>query len=103
MSANPTVTTASYKDGGKGRSKAQKRLLLWRRQGGLCAICDRPMALNEATLDHFIPRSRGGPNTYANLRATHGQCNHKRAASMDDVFVEAAGMLALRWNVKELP
>jgi 5-methylcytosine-specific restriction endonuclease McrA len=98
-----TVATASFSEGSKGRTKAQKRLLLWRRQGGTCAICSLPLAISEATLDHIIPRSKGGPNTYANLRATHELCNRRRQASMDDVFCIVAGIKALRWNVKGLP
>ena len=98
-----SVKTTTYRDGGSGRSKAQKRLLLWRRQRGLCAICSLPVPLRSSTIDHFIPRSKGGPNVYANLRVTHGKCNQTRGASMDDVFVVAGGIKALRWNVKELP
>jgi len=98
-----TVATSSFSEGGSGRTKAQKRLLILRRQRGLCAICSLPVSLREATLDHLIPRSKGGPNTYANLRVAHGGCNSARGASLADVFVTAAGMVALRWNVKELP
>jgi 5-methylcytosine-specific restriction endonuclease McrA len=98
-----TTATASFKEGGKGRNKAQKRLLLWQQQHGLCAVCDSPLAIRDATLDHIIPRTKGGPNTYANLRATHEACNKNRKASMDDVCCLAGGVKALRWFVKELP
>lgn len=98
-----------FKDGGRGRTAYQKRLLLFRRQGGLCAICCKPMGLHQhhgqdaATLDHIIPRSKGGGNLLTNLRVAHRRCNEERRASLSDVFVDAGGVRALRWSVKELP
>ena len=98
-----SIVTAGYKEGGTGRTKAQKRLLFFRRQRGTCAICLRRMSMADATLDHIVPRAFGGTDRYTNLRAAHRSCNMERGASMDDVFVHAAGLIALRWNVKELP
>jgi 5-methylcytosine-specific restriction endonuclease McrA len=97
-------------NGGSGLKDWQKRLILFRRQGARCAICGTPMKLRggdsedmAATLDHIIPKSRRGGNGLTNLRATHRKCNRERGNSLDDVFVDAAGLVALRWNIKGLP
>lgn len=98
-----SVKGVHYRLGGKGRTKAQKRLALFRRQKGLCAICGQSMTLAEASLDHIIPRAHVGTNRYANLRAAHRACNAKRGASMSDLFIDVSGLRALRWNIRELP
>lgn len=95
--------TTGFWEGGKGRSKAQKRAALFRQQRGRCAICDQPMALAASTLDHKIPRAHGGTDRLTNLRVAHETCNKERGASMADLFVDLIGLRALRWNVKELP
>jgi 5-methylcytosine-specific restriction endonuclease McrA len=37
---------------------------------------DRP------SLDHIIPRSKGGPDTWANVQAVHRRCNLEKADTM---------------------
>ena len=103
------ATAVHINNGGRGRTNHQKRLLLFRAQGGMCAICSGQMGFQKrhgehaATLDHIIPKSKGGGNAIANLRAVHRRCNEARGNSMADIFVDAGGMTALRWNVKEVP
>lgn len=85
----------------------QKREKLFRDQRGRCAICDGHMRLSQghelsATLDHVIPRSKGGGGTWTNLRLAHRDCNTKRGSDVSDVFIYAAGLRALRWNIREL-
>jgi 5-methylcytosine-specific restriction endonuclease McrA len=100
---------AHSNNGGKGRTKRQKRLLLFRQQSGLCAICGEHMGLQNkhgdraATLDHILPRSKGGTFRMTNLRAVHRVCNRERGNTTGDLFIEAAGIIALRWDIKELP
>lgn len=61
---------------------------LWERQGGACALCGEPMLINRfqaphariwakrrATLDHIVPRSKGGSNDSGNLQLAHATCN----------------------------
>ena len=71
--------------------KAQSGALfqdLWQRQNGLCALCGQSMMRNRfeapharvwakqrATLDHILPRSKGGKDTAENLQLAHARCN----------------------------
>jgi 5-methylcytosine-specific restriction endonuclease McrA len=46
------------------------------RDSGMCMYCGKKTL--ELTLDHIIPRSRGGLNTWENLVAACGDCNRKK-------------------------
>lgn len=72
----------------RGRRRSRWRLLraLVRRDGSLCAICCYPMKLranpnkdpDAATIDHRVPRSRGGTNHIDNVQLAHRRCNQAR-------------------------
>jgi 5-methylcytosine-specific restriction endonuclease McrA len=50
---------------------------IFARDGWQCVYCGR--ATRDLTLDHVIPRHRGGPHTWENLVAACRACNHKKA------------------------
>lgn len=44
-----------------------------------CAWCKKPInSLDKASLDHIVPRSRGGRTRLANLQLMHPKCNNSR-------------------------
>ena len=43
-----------------------------------CAICGLFMPVEERTLDHVVPPSKGGPNHIANLQTVHGVCDSRK-------------------------
>ena len=45
-------------------------------QGGKCFYCDAILDINEATLDHVIPQSKGGSNNLDNLVVCCKYANH---------------------------
>lgn len=59
--------------------------------GKICYLCNYEIDLNAARrigvdgwelglhIDHFIPLSKGGPDTLENVRPTHGLCNIKKS------------------------
>lgn len=67
-------------------TRPQSRLgKLWAREGGKCAYCGRitllsgcPSNPQRATLDHFIPKSKGGPSTWSNLLLACFACNQAK-------------------------
>lgn len=67
-------------------------LRLAERDGWWCWLCggaidpalprDSP---NGATIDHLVPRSRGGANDLANLRLAHRRCNVRRGSHLPEL------------------
>lgn len=71
---------------------ADKLKKLIKRQRNKCAICNQQMKAahklepTSATLDHRIPRSKGGTGSLPNLRATCRQCNMKKGDSDEEDY-----------------
>lgn len=61
-----------------------------------CSYCGKEKGGFELTLDHIVPKSRGGPSSWENLVSACQPCNHRKA----DRTPEEAGMKLLR---KPLP
>lgn len=61
----------------KRKPMTAKKDFLWKISGTKrCGICLLPIATKEeATVDHKIPRSRGGSNRMDNLQLAHATCN----------------------------
>jgi 5-methylcytosine-specific restriction endonuclease McrA len=51
---------------------------IYERDGGKCHLCHRRVSRRSFTLDHIIPRSKGGPGSWENLAVAHLRCNVKR-------------------------
>lgn len=51
------------------------------RDGPLCWMCGIELTMDTATLDHIIPRSKGGTFALVNLRLACSPCNNKRGNS----------------------
>ena len=61
----------------KRRSYPKRKKLLWERNPH-CHWCGRLLSLDDSTLDHIVPRSRGGSNHRENLTLSCGPCNRRR-------------------------
>lgn len=64
----------------------------WKKQGGRCAICKKPLALDEAVGDHVDPHGLGGEHSERNIVAVHGvksevNCNSVKGGR--DVIAES--------------
>ncbi len=68
----------------------RKNILL--RDGNRCQYCGRKFKPQELTLDHVVPKSRGGKSTWDNLVAACHRDNHRKA----DRTPEEAGMPLIR-------
>ena len=51
------------------------RRAVFARDGGRCVYCGAAAT----SLDHVVPRSRGGPHTWDNVVASCARCNHTKA------------------------
>lgn len=69
------------KGGKKSRNRMSKVKQLLKRDGHDCSICGvtlKDSSMGTVTLDHIIPKSKGGTNHVHNLRLTHLVCNMNR-------------------------
>ncbi|MCL5046587.1 MAG: HNH endonuclease, partial [Actinobacteria bacterium] len=67
---------------------ARKRLLSQIRDVPLiCSLCGAPIAsIEEATVDHRIPSSQGGPDVLANLQLAHKVCNEFKGNALPEQY-----------------
>lgn len=45
-----------------------------------CFVCGTHVHRKRATLEHILPKSRGGTDAIENLAISHPICNHRRGA-----------------------
>lgn len=86
------------------RSKAAapvtfSRAALLVRDGGRCQYCAKELRIQEATIDHVIPASRGGKRSWTNSTTACKRCNAQKA----DRTPEEAGMPLLSVPKKPSP
>jgi len=55
---------------------------IWSRDLGECQYCGMKVSLDKATIDHVIPKSRGGRNTWENVTLACAPCNQKKGSSL---------------------
>jgi 5-methylcytosine-specific restriction endonuclease McrA len=73
------------------RALSRKNILL--RDRNTCQYCGDPKPPGELTLDHVVPRSRGGSSSWENLVACCHECNRKKG---NRLLVEIDDMILLR-------
>jgi 5-methylcytosine-specific restriction endonuclease McrA len=66
------------------------RRAVFARDGGRCVYCSAPAT----SLDHVIPKSRGGPHTWDNVVSACARCNHVKADR---------GIAELGWRMRRVP
>ena len=74
----------------QSRALSRKNILL--RDRNTCQYCATVLPSGELTLDHVIPRSRGGSSTWENLVACCHSCNRRKG----NQFATEAGMKLMR-------
>jgi 5-methylcytosine-specific restriction endonuclease McrA len=62
------------------RALSRKNILL--RDRNTCQYCGKILATGELTLDHVIPRSRGGASSWENLVACCHNCNRRKGSML---------------------
>jgi len=63
------------------RNKRQRLLTI----DPYCKYCRIPLDLENSTLDHIIPLSKGGTNKMENLAVACSDCNNKKGNAIDYV------------------
>lgn len=54
------------------------RAEVWARDGGKCHICKRQCDPNDWHMEHIVPLSRGGDESYQNVAVSHPACNLRK-------------------------
>jgi hypothetical protein len=67
------------------------RMTLYARDRNLCAYCGEVFPANQLTIDHVIPKAKGGNNTWNNCVTACKKCNHHKG----DKSLEKAGLQLL--------
>ena len=75
----------------QSRALSRKNILL--RDRNTCQYCGEVLPPGELTLDHVIPRSRGGNSTWENLVACCHSCNRRKG---NRILNEIDDMILLR-------
>lgn len=80
-----------------GKVSPVKRQLVIERDGRRCGWCEREVfedvpqtAANRLTIDHRVPKAKGGTNHLSNLLVACGACNKRKADQHPDDFVVTA-------------
>lgn len=51
---------------------------VYARDNGICQYCSRDLQFDFFTLDHVIPKSKGGSTSWDNIVCSCGRCNRKK-------------------------
>ena len=66
----------------------QERYLVYNRAEGKCSICGQFIPLQDYTIDHIVPLSKGGTNDLDNLQACCSFCNKAKDDSIGGEFYD---------------
>ena len=69
--------------------------IVWR-DNNQCQYCGNYFSTDKLTMDHVIPKSRGGKNTWENLVAACKKCNQKKGSRTP----QESGMIQLKKPIR---
>ena len=72
----------------KGKAKAKVKQKLYGRQGGDCSGCGEHFRYNNLTVDHIVPRSKGGGDFIENYQLLCGWCNSVKGDRPQEYLVD---------------
>jgi len=94
------ILSLSYK---RFYAKRPSKLAIYFRDNFTCAYCGKQLTLSECTIDHVVPRSKGGDWSWENLVTACKECNSKKADRVKvPVFVKPSKPSVFELQVKTL-
>lgn len=77
----------------KSKSKSKRvnkqRHTLWVKQDGKCYYCFQPCTQKTFTIDHIVPKSKGGGNNISNKVGACSSCNNAKGAMSQEEFLKS--------------
>ena len=64
-----------------------QRKIIYEQNHGICAICGRPVAFEEFTIDHWKPLAKGGTNELSYLKVAHRSCNLIKGSFQPEILM----------------
>ena len=55
---------------------------LWARDNGECQYCSKKVTIAKSTIDHVVPKSKGGQHEWKNIVLSCSPCNQKKGARL---------------------
>jgi 5-methylcytosine-specific restriction endonuclease McrA len=76
------MTKGHVEDGMRGQKqrKAKLKRIVLGKTDGVCARCGKPISFEKATIEHFIPKYRGGADDERNLLPLCKSCNKQKGS-----------------------
>lgn len=68
------------------KPKKSLKSYIYERDGRRCHFCDKRLRFHQASLDHYLPRSKGGTSDIFNLVLSCKKCNKLKKSSIPDDF-----------------
>lgn len=89
----PSVIKVKYYINIPYKGVVMSRHNIFKRDGGKCQYCGTS---KELTIDHVVPRSKGGKSTWTNLVTACKKCNSRKS----DFALEKVGMKLIKAPIK---
>ena len=64
------------------KRKENLKNLIWTKTNGICAKCGKAVETDKRTIDHFIPKYRGGTDDIRNLIPLCKACNRAKSSRL---------------------
>lgn len=76
-------------------------ITVYARSDGRCVLCSEPVDPDEATIDHIVPKSRGGEDAPENWQLAHRWCNTSKGPRLtgETAVPKESGQFAREWRV----
>ena len=74
----------------------------WIKESEICPYCNTAINIDDYSIDHLQPRSRGGPDTFDNLHLVCKSCNVMKGNLTDSEFKELLAFLNDKPSIKAI-
>ncbi|WP_432661974.1 HNH endonuclease [Wukongibacter baidiensis] len=75
------------------KHKKNDKRYIYLRDDGICYFCDKGLKFKQISIDHYLPKSKGGPDDIYNLVCSCKRCNKDKKSTVPDDYKEV--MLSL--------